>query len=98
MNIIPINKPKSHDVITPDDHHFEHLGERRVLRLKISSNGYTKHIKERLVRTQTELRKINRFRNLNLNNKSKKKIVQGLSKTYPDLPCSSNSVYIFFTI
>ena len=90
--IIPISRRKTDDVITEDQEFYEYTSEGKVLGLTITSNGYTKHYKTQILRSQNELRKLRRFRNLSL--KNKRKLYLTLIRpilTYPIIPTVSAS-------
>ena len=68
------------------------MGEGKVLGLNITSTGYSKHIKERISKATIELKKIKRFKNINL--KNKRKLYLALIRpilTYPIIPTVSAS-------
>ena len=92
LKIIPISRRKTSDVITPDEEFYEYVGEGKVLSLNTTSTGYSKHIKERISKATIELKKIKRFRNINL--KNKRKLYLALIRpilTYPIIPTVSAS-------
>ena len=68
-------------------HNLAHTNRGKVLRLHISSTGFTSHITTRRNIANTQLTKLQRFRNLNANNRIKVYTTLVRSKLiYPAIP------------
>ncbi|KAF9756172.1 hypothetical protein NGRA_3294 [Nosema granulosis] len=86
FQIIPILRTKTEPIIINQDN-YEYEREGKALGLIITTNGFHKHIRNRINLAKLQLRILFRFRNLSI--KNKKKLYHALVKSvleYPPVP------------